>query len=118
MLRPYRMLAALGGAFVFLAFSSLGKADSSSCATPDTNATITTCYFDLTASPSASNTTPSAVLNGGIFNVPAQDGDLGKGFIVGTGVFQPFVRIQEPGNGNHASDGIEAGYNTDGRDGV
>jgi hypothetical protein len=28
------------------------------------------------------------------------------------------VRIQEPGNGNHVSNGIESGYNTDGRDGV
>lgn len=91
----------------------------SSCATPDANSpTITTCYFDLTASPSSTAPPASAVLNGGLFRVPAQDGALGHGFIVGTGVFQPFVRIQEPGNGNPASNGIQSGYNTDGRDGV
>ncbi len=90
-----------------------------SCATPDNNTpTITTCFFDLTASPSSTQAPASAVLDGGIFRVPAQDGALGQGFIVGTGVFQPFVRIQEPGNGNSVSNGIEAGYNTDGRDGV
>lgn len=91
---------------------------STSCATPDTNTPITTCFFDLTASPSDTQTPATAVLNGGIFRVPGQDGPLGHGTIVGTGVFQPFVRIQEPGNGNQASNGIESGYNTDGRDGV
>jgi PEP-CTERM motif len=91
---------------------------STSCATPDPNATITTCFFDLTGSPSSTQTPSSAVLNGGMFRVPAHDGALGQGTIVGTGVFQPFVRIQEPGNGNLVSNGIESGFNTDGRRGV
>jgi len=90
----------------------------SSCATPDNSPSgPTTCYFDLTASPSSTQLPASAVLNGGLFRVPAYDGELGHGFIVGTGVFQPFVRIQERGNGNNNSNGVEAGYNTDGRDG-
>src|SRR5262245_59463116 len=60
---------------------------STSCATPDPNVHTTTCFFDLTASPSSTQTPASAVLNGGIFRVPAQTDDpLGKGFIVGTGV--------------------------------
>ena len=110
--------------FAASAFSLSGAADAApsgpptSCATPDSSSSITTCFFDLTASPSDTQTPASAVLNGGLFRVPAQDGDLGQGFIVGTGVFQPFVRIQEPGNGNSVSNGIEAGYNTDGKDGV
>ena len=91
---------------------------STSCATPDGNLTVTTCFFDLTGSPSSTQAPASAVLNGGIFRVPAQDGDLGHGTIVGTGVFQPFVRIQERGNGSDLkSNGIETGYNTDGKDG-
>jgi hypothetical protein len=102
-----------------LALSSAALAAvSTSCATPDGNLTVTTCFFDLTGSPSSTQAPASAVLNGGIFRVPAQDGDLGHGTIVGTGVFQPFVRIQERGNGSDLkSNGIETGYNTDGKDG-
>ena len=74
---------------------------STSCKTPDSNATITTCFFDLTASPSSTQTPKSAVLNGGIFRVPAYNDELGHGFIVGTGHWDPFVRIQEHGNGNN-----------------
>ena len=103
-----------------LSFAPGAAAVSTSCATPDANTpVITTCFFDLTASPSSTESPKSAVLNGGMFRVPAKDGELGKGFIVGTGVFQPFVRIQERGNGSDLhSNGIETGYNTDGRDGV
>lgn len=86
----------------------------SSCSTPDTNVTITTCYYDLTGSPSSTQAPASAVLNGGVFRVPAENGDLGKGTIVGTGVLQPFLRIQETANGSTLkSNGIEAGFNTD-----
>ncbi len=110
----------LAASAFWLGNSAIAATATSSCQTtpPDINVPITTCYFDLTASPSSTSPPASAVLNGGLFRTPAQDGDLGRGFIVGTGVFQPFVRIQEPGNGNPASNGIQAGYNTDGRDGV
>ena len=50
--------------------------------------------------------------------MPGQSGDLGIGTIVGTGVFQPFVRIQETANGSFKQNGIQAGFNTDGRGGV
>ena len=98
--------------------SSGGGWAASSCATPDSNATITTCFFDLTASPSTTQTPSSAVLNGGIFRVPGANGDLGFGTIVGTGVFQPFVRIQEQANGSFKMNGIESGFNTSGSSGV
>lgn len=91
---------------------------STSCATPDNNAIVTTCFYDLTSSPASTQAPTSAVLNSGIFRVPGQTGDLGKGTIVGTGVFQPFVRIQDKGNAGSNGVNIEAGYNTDGRDGV
>lgn len=99
----------------------------SSCSTPDTydptkpitsTNKLTTCFFDLTGSPSSTQTPASAVLNGGIFRVPGQTGDLGLGTIVGTGVFQPFVRIQDQGNAGSNGINIEGGYNTDGRSGV
>ncbi len=110
-----KVLAALVGTASWLVATGPAGAISS-CATPDGNPVggITTCYYDLTASPSSSQTPTSAVLNGGMFRTPAVDGDLGKGFIVGTGVFQPFVRIQETANGSTLkSNGIEAGFNTD-----
>src|SRR5207253_507562 len=89
-------------------------AATSSCATPDNNSTITTCYYDLTASPSSTQSLTSAVLDSGIFRVPAPDGNLGD-TVVGTGVFQPFVRIQETANGSALkSNGIESGFNTAG----
>lgn len=91
---------------------------STSCATPDPGNPITTCFFDLTASPSTTQTPSSAVLNGGVFRVPAPNGDLGYGTIVGTGVFQPFVRIQEQANGSFKMNGIESGFNTSGSSGV
>ena len=106
-------------ALMFHAVAMAGSAPYSSCATPDSNTPITTCFFDLTASPSSTQTPQSAVLNGGIFRVPAQNGDLGHGTIVGTGVFQPFVRIQERGNGSSLhSNNIQSGFNTDGRRGT
>jgi hypothetical protein len=89
-------------------------ANAGDCSTPDTNATITTCYFDLTQSPSstdpAASTVTPAVLNGGIFSVPDSSGTFSSTPIVGTGVLNPFVRIQGA-NGAHAT-GVEAGYNT------
>ncbi|MGQ0652141.1 MAG: hypothetical protein ACT4P4_07740 [Betaproteobacteria bacterium] len=90
---------------------STAAAASSSCVTPDSSTPITTCYFDLTAAPSSTQTPASTVLNGGLFRVPAFGDELGNGFIVGTGVFQPFLRIREQANGN--ADGVEAGFNTD-----
>ncbi len=79
------------------------------CATPDSGSNPpSTCYFDLTASPSSTPNPTGVLLNGGLFQVPAQDGSLGKGTIVGTGVFQPFVRIQQHG----ANQTIEEGFNT------
>src|SRR5438552_2267735 len=99
----------------WLCFAALGVvADSraaSSCSTPDLGPSITTCYFDLTSAPSTTQTPVSAVLNGGIFRVPDPNSDLGQGTIVGTGVFQPFLRVQEQGNGQ--ADGSESGFNTD-----
>jgi len=81
---------------------------SSSCATPDSSSTPTTCYFDLTTSPSSTQTPASAVLDGGIFQVPGSNAP-----VVGTGVLNPFVRIQETANGSTLkSNGIEAGFNT------
>ena len=113
-----RKLRLLGGiAAVGASLWLSGEAGAaSSCATPDNNSTITTCFFDLTGSPSSTQTPSSAVLNDGIFRVPGANGDLGHGTIVGTGVFQPFVRIQETANGN--SNGIEKGFNTDGSQGA
>lgn len=86
-----------------------GRANAgSSCATPDTNSPISTCYFDLTASPSSTQAPASAVLNGGIFQVPGSNSP-----VVGTGVLNPFVRIQETANGSTLkSNGIESGFNT------
>ena len=85
----------------------------SSCLTPDSNSTISTCYFDLTQSPSSTQNPPSAVLNGGLFQVPDSSGSFGGSSIVGTGVLNPFVRIQESANGSWKdSNGIEAGFNT------
>lgn len=99
-----------------------------SCATPDnydpnapvtqTNS-LTTCFFDLTGSPSSTQTPASAVLNGGIFRVPpTPEGAYGTGTIVGTGVFQPFVRIQDRGNAGGNGINIEAGFNTDNPNGT
>jgi len=106
-------------AWLVVGVASAAQGPSTSCATPDNNnPSITTCFFDLTASPSSTQAPASAVLNSGMFRVPAVDGPLGEGYIVGTGVFQPFVRIQESGNGNKASNGVETGFNTDGRSGV
>ncbi|HVK56240.1 MAG TPA: hypothetical protein VM532_14585 [Burkholderiales bacterium] len=110
-----RLLGSLAAVIAGFGFSLPANAVSS-CTTPDASVTITTCFFDLTAAPSTTQSPTSAVLNGGIFRVPAIDSELGQGFIVGTGVFQPFLRIQEQGNGS--ADGIESGFNTDGRAGV
>ena len=116
----YPLLLAVRLAAVWALLGLCGAAmAASSCATPDPNTpTISTCFFDLTASPSSTAAPASAVLNGGIFQVPGPNDPLGQGFIVGTGVFQPFVRIQEQGNGNAASNGVETGFNTDGRAGT
>jgi len=90
----------------------------SSCATPDgattTSGTITTCYFDLTQSPSSTPNPATALLNGGIFQVPGSSGSFGGSSIVGTGVLNPFVRIQEQANGTQwnksdPANGIESG---------
>src|SRR5262249_25142439 len=119
MIRASRGFAGFAAGMILSYGVMAANGPSTSCATPDANAPITTCFFDLTASPSSPQPPASALLNGGIFRVPAQTDDpLGKGFIVGTGVFNPFVRIQERGNGaDLKSNGIETGYNTDGRDG-
>src|SRR5262245_587160 len=71
-------------------------------------------YYNLTHQDSAGNATPgandSAVINNAIFATPDNN------TIVGTGVLQPFIRIQPPTNtncgGGHPC--TEAGYNTDG----
>ena len=116
-----RLTSFLGKAAIVATLICLSgaAAGADSCAVPDPDIpSITTCFFDLTASPSTTPTpTPAPVLlNGGLFRVPpTPEGDLGIGTIVGTGLFQPFVRIQEP-NGNN--NGIQAGFNTNGRDGV
>lgn len=80
---------------------------------------VTTCYFDLTASPSTTQgATPSVMLNGGIFRVPGANDPLGD-MIVGTGVFDPFVRIQtSKGYAKCQPNCSEQGFNTDGRTGV
>lgn len=77
---------------------------------------LSTCYFDLTASPSTTQgAAPAVMLNGGIFRVPAQ-GDLLGNTIVGTGVFDPFVRIQtSQGYAKCHPNCTEEGFNTDGR---
>lgn len=89
----------------------------SDCSTPDSNSPISTCYFDLTTSPSstdpAASTVSPVLLNGGIFQVPGQSNQN----IVGTGVLNPFVRIQEQANGTQwkkgtPADGVESGFNT------
>jgi hypothetical protein len=80
----------------------------SSCATPDSNTSITTCYYDLTTPGSNTASPTSAVLNGGVFQVPGTNAP-----VVGTGVLNPFVRIQETANGSTLkSNGVEAGFNT------
>ena len=90
----------------------------SSCpGTADGSGNVTsTCYFDLTASPSTTQgAAPSVMLNGGIFRVPAQNDLLGN-TIVGTGVFDPFVRIQtSQGYAKCQPNCTEQGFNTDGR---
>ena len=98
---------------LLLGKAALASDPTSSCATNDDNSTVTTCYFDLTNSPSTTSTysPPSAVLNGGVFEVPDQNGSLGN-TIVGTGVLDPFVRIQEQGNGSFKTDNVESGFNT------
>lgn len=92
----------------------VGAANASACDTPDLSTTVpstSTCYFDLTQSPSS--TAPAqALLNGGIFRVPDASGSFGGSPVVGTGVLNPFVRIQEPASGGPQSNGIEAGFNT------
>lgn len=114
-IQKLRILLSIAAALASLFMVGTAGA-TSSCQTPDTNATISTCYFDLTQSPSSTDPTAStvtpAVLNGGIFSVPDSSGTFSTTNtpIVGTGVLNPFVRIQGA-NGAHAT-GVEAGYNT------
>ena len=94
---------------------------STDCNTPDTTGSITTCYFDLTTSPSSTPNPATALLNGGIFQVPGASGSFGGSPIVGTGVLNPFVRIQEQANGTQwnkvdPANGIESGFNTSAQD--
>lgn len=90
--------------------ASAANETSPPCAIPDTSSTITTCYFDLTKSPSSTQALATEVLSGGLFRAPPTDGELDQGF---TGVLHPFVRIQEDGNGGTNSGGIvAAGYDT------
>src|SRR6185295_17129371 len=92
-------------------------AGASSCVPPAGKSTITSCFLDLTGSPSSTRAPQSAVLNGGIFRVPAQNEAVAQGAFDGTGVLQPFVRIQERSNGSTLGlNGIESGYNTEGWD--
>ncbi|WP_137936290.1 hypothetical protein [Chitinivorax sp. B] len=99
-------------------FAMAGAPSSSTCpGTFDASGNVlTTCYFDLTAAPSSTQTTPpNVMLNGGIFRVPDPDGTLG-GMVVGTGVFDPFVRIQtSKGYAKCQPNCSEQGFNTDGR---
>lgn len=108
--------ALLGVAAIALSGSAFAATSPSSCPGNNTTNPITTCYFDLTASPSTTQTTPSSViLNGGIFRVPGANDTLGN-TIVGTGVFQPFVRIQTAkGYSKCQPNCTEQGFNTDGR---
>lgn len=117
MLRPLKQIIALSA----LALSSgvwAGTTTSSSCpGTADASGNVlSTCYFDLTASPSTTQgAAPSVMLNGGIFRVPGQNDLLGN-TIVGTGVFDPFVRIQtSQGYAKCQPNCSEQGFNTDGR---
>jgi hypothetical protein len=111
-LKQISIIATLTASVALCGQVQAGSGTTSSCATPDNNVPVSTCYFDLTAAPSSTPNPPlppNAVLNGGIFSVPASNSTLGN-TIVGTGVFQPFVRIQVSGNGQ--SDNVEAGFNS------
>src|SRR6185436_1442782 len=93
-----------------LLMSHIGAAvGASSCVPPAGKSTITSCFLDLTGSPSSTRAPQSAVLNGGIFRVPAQNEAVAQGAFDGTGVLQPFVRIQERSNGSTLGlNGIES----------
>lgn len=70
-----------------------------------------TTYYNLTGLNADSTVNAAkdiATINGGIFT-----SDTTKD-VVGTGVLQPFVRIQQNGNGGCKAPCIESGYNTDG----
>lgn len=67
------------------------------------SASATTNYYDLTATGSS-----ATGYGGAMFSVP----DISTG-PVGTGVLDPFVRIQELGGGSPKANGIESGFNTD-----
>lgn len=70
-----------------------------------------TTYYNLTGLNADSTVNAAkdiATINGAIFT-----SDTTKD-VVGTGVLQPFVRIQQNGNGNCKAPCIESGYNTDG----
>lgn len=109
-----------------LAVSALALSSSIWAGTPTTSScpgtadasgnVLSTCYFDLTASPSTTQgAAPAVMLNGGIFRVPGQNDLLGN-TIVGTGVFDPFVRIQtNQGYAKCQPNCSEQGFNTDGR---
>lgn len=116
-LRSLKQIIALSA----LALSSAawaGTTTTSSCpGTADASGNVlSTCYFDLTASPSTTQgAAPAVMLNGGIFRVPGQNDLLGN-TIVGTGVFDPFVRIQtSKGYAKCQPNCSEQGFNTDGR---
>jgi hypothetical protein len=108
-LRLYHRLLTFVAGMSFCAVAGAANEPSTLCAIPENPGIVTTCFFDLTKPPSSSQARAD-VLSGGLFRVPAADGELGQGF---NGVLQSFVRIQEDGNGGTNASGIStAGYDT------
>src|SRR5687767_9748857 len=108
-LRLYHRLLTFVAGMSFCAVAGAANEPSTLCAIPENPGIVTTCFFDLTKPPSSSQARAD-VLSGGLFRVPAADGELDQGF---NGVLQSFVRIQGDGNGGTNASGIStAGYDT------
>jgi len=91
---PPRALAWIAAAAVSLLCGSVAQA---------------TTYYNMTGVDAASQASSfNQTINGAIFQTGTNTAN------VGTGVFQPFVRIQQNGNGNCSDPCIESGFNTDG----
>lgn len=69
-----------------------------------------TTYYNMTGTDATNQvSTFDQTINGAIFQTGSNTNN------VGTGVFNPFVRIQQNGNGNCNDPCIESGFNTDGQ---
>ena len=89
----------LSGALVWIAAAALTVVGSAQATT----------YYNMTGVDATNQvSTVNQTINGAIFQTGTNTSN------VGTGVFQPFVRIQQNGDGNCSAPCIESGFNTDG----